>query len=138
MIVLTADNWKENVLKQGAMPGIFIYFEQLDCKMCRKDATPLNKLAKHMKGRPRVARADCTGLGKSVCAAFGVGRIAPIPCTLFVSQDKAVYKYVQAKDSVLDFELVKGFIEGRKYLNFPKLRLDPSIEHFVTVNENGR
>ena len=38
---------------------------------------------------------------------------------------------------MLDFELVKSYIESRKYLNSPKLRLDPSIEHFVMVNENS-
>ena len=44
---------------------------------------------------------------------------------------------MQLKDTVLDFELVKSYIESRKYLNSPKLRLDPSIEHFVMVNENS-
>ena len=83
-----------------------------------------------------MARVDCTsGSGKAVCAAFGVGKVAPIPCTLFVSREKALYKYVQVKDTVLDFERLKAFIDKRQYLEVPKLLLDKSLDHYLMVND---
>ena len=65
----------------------------MNCPLCRKDVTALSKLAEHTKGDPRVGRVDCSGEGKKVCSAFGVGFKAPIPATIFVSEDKGVYKY---------------------------------------------
>lgn len=140
VVVVDGANWQEMILKRD-QTSVFVYFEQneTNCVQCRRDATPLHKLARECEAdaRLKVIRVDCTGKGRRVCNAFGVGRIAPIPSTFFISKEKAVYKYVQKRDTVLDYERVRSFIEEAKYLDSPKLLLDASVDHFVMVNEGG-
>ena len=50
--MLTDQNWIQEIMHKGDKAHLFIFFENLDCKECRKNGKVMSELAKHTQGSP--------------------------------------------------------------------------------------
>ena len=104
---ITNDNWKD-IIMIGRDAHLFILFQELECRECRRGATELAKLANITMDEPKVGRVDCT-MNENLCQILRKGN-GSHPYMLYI-KNNSVFHY----GGKIDAEEIDRYIKEEQW-----------------------